>query len=70
MSVIYVANLDSRSPETFVRAVFEEYGPVQNVELLSGCAFVEMANPADAEQAISDLGDRTAWVLRSMPFAA
>ena len=66
MAVIYVSNIDRRSTEQNVRAVFEVYGPVASVNLLPGFAVVEMQEEGHAQKAISDLSDYGSWVVRKM----
>ena len=60
---IYVGNLDFRVDENDLEGIFEEYGPVNSVKLITdkftgkskGFGFVEMENKAEAEKAISQL---------------
>jgi RNA recognition motif-containing protein len=61
MKNIYVGNLDFNASEEQVRALFEQYGSVDNVTLVRdrdtgqprGFGFVEMTNDEEAEKAIS-----------------
>ena len=69
MAVIYVANVDRRTTEANVRSVFEVYGPVANVNLKPGFAFVEMHDDGQAQNAISDLNTQGSWVVRIAPAA-
>lgn len=63
MKNIFVGNLDFRASEESVRALFENYGSVDRVSIMTdrdtgrsrGFAFVEMPNENEAEQAISKL---------------
>ncbi len=63
MKNIFVGNLDFRASEDELRALFENYGTVDRVSILTdretgrsrGFAFVEMPNDGEAEQAISKL---------------
>jgi len=64
MALIYVGNIDRRSTEQNVRSAFEAYGPVANVKLVSGFAFVEMMDDGQAQKAIADLNNRSSWVVR------
>jgi hypothetical protein len=68
MAIIYVGNVDRRSTEATVRSAFEVYGPVANVNLMSGFAVVEMMDDRQAQNAISDLHYQSSWVVR--PVAA
>ena len=62
MKKIFVGNLDFGATEESIRALFEQYGPVESAKLMTdrdsgrsrGFAFVEMAD-ADAEKAINGL---------------
>jgi cold-inducible RNA-binding protein len=63
MKNIFVGNLSFGTTETTVRSVFEAYGAVEGVTLITdretgqsrGFAFVEMSNTAEADLAIADL---------------
>ena len=63
MKNIFVGNLDFAATESSVRALFEPYGSVDRVNLVTdrdtgrsrGFAFVEMANTAEADKAINAL---------------
>jgi hypothetical protein len=76
MALIYVGNIgylgdvDRRSTEANVRSAFEVYGTVANVHLMSGCAFVEMMDDGQAQNAICGLNDQSSWVVRSIAAAA
>jgi cold-inducible RNA-binding protein len=60
---IFVGNLDFSATESSIRTLFERYGSVDRVNLVTdrdtgrsrGFAFVEMADTAQAEQAIAAL---------------
>jgi RNA recognition motif-containing protein len=60
---IFVGNLDFSATESSVRSLFERYGQVDRVNIVTdrdtgrsrGFAFVEMANPAEANKAIAAL---------------
>jgi cold-inducible RNA-binding protein len=60
---IFVGNLDFNSNEETVRSLFERYGTVNSARIMTdretgrsrGFAFVEMANPSEADQAIAAL---------------
>jgi RNA recognition motif-containing protein len=60
---IFVGNLDFNVREEAVRALFENYGAVERVSIMTdretgrsrGFAFVEMTNEGEAERAISAL---------------
>jgi cold-inducible RNA-binding protein len=63
MKNIFVGNLDFGATESSVRTLFEPYGSVERVNLITdretgrsrGFAFVEMTNPAEADRAIEAL---------------
>jgi len=60
---IFVGNLNFQTTQDDLRAVFEPYGTVENVNVITdrdtgqarGFAFVEMANKSEADTAISVL---------------
>jgi RNA recognition motif-containing protein len=60
---IFVGNLDFTATEASVRSIFEPYGAVDRVNLITdrdtgrsrGFAFVEMSDAAQADQAIAAL---------------
>ena len=63
MKNIFVGNLDFAATESSVRSLFEPYGAVERVSLVTdrdtgrsrGFAFVEMTDSAQADQAIAAL---------------
>lgn len=63
MKNIFVGNLDFAATESSVRSLFEPYGKVDRVNLITdrdtgrsrGFAFVEMSDSAQADQAITAL---------------
>ena len=63
---IFVGNLSFGATEDAVRSLFEAYGPVDRVSLVTdretgrarGFGFVEMSNDADGHQAIAALNGR------------
>jgi cold-inducible RNA-binding protein len=63
MKNIFVGNLDFAATESSVRSLFEPYGNVDRVNLVTdrdtgrsrGFAFVEMADAAQADRAIAEL---------------
>jgi cold-inducible RNA-binding protein len=63
MKNIFVGNLDFAATESSIRQLFEPYGSVQRVNLVTdrdtgrsrGFAFVEMADSAEADKAITAL---------------
>ncbi len=80
MKNIFVGNLSYDATEQAVRALFEEYGTVEKVSLITdrdtgrakGFAFVEMSVNAEANQAIEslnghDLGGRALNVNEARP---
>jgi len=60
---IFVGNLDFSVREEAIRSLFETYGTVERVSIMTdretgrsrGFAFVEMTNEGEAERAISEL---------------
>jgi cold-inducible RNA-binding protein len=66
MKKIFVGNLEYGATEDSVRALFEPYGTVDSVRIMTdrdtgrsrGFAFVEMGDPAEAERAITNLNGR------------
>ena len=63
MKNIFVGNLDFNATEASIRSLFERYGTVDRVNVVTdrdtgrsrGFAFVEMSDTAQADQAISAL---------------
>ena len=63
MKNIFVGNLDFAATESSLRSLFEPYGAIERVNLVTdrdtgrsrGFAFVEMTDAAEAERAISAL---------------
>ncbi|HZT31484.1 MAG TPA: RNA-binding protein [Bryobacteraceae bacterium] len=63
MKNIFVGNLDFNATESSVRSLFEPYGNVERVNLITdrdtgrsrGFAFVEMSDSAEADRAIAAL---------------
>jgi len=66
MKNIFVGNLDFSATESSIRSLFEPYGSVERVNLITdrdtgqarGFAFVEMTNSSDADRAIGALNGR------------
>jgi len=66
MKNIFVGNLSYTATEDSVRSMFEEFGPVERVSIVTdrdtgqakGFGFVEMSGDAEAERAISSLSGR------------
>ena len=66
MKKIYVGNLSFSVTEATLRSLFEKYGPVTSANIVKdrdsgqprGFGFVEMANDADAQKAISALNGK------------
>ena len=80
MKNIFVGNLDFGATEASVRALFEPYGAVERVNVVTdrdtgrsrGFAFVEMTDSAEADRAIaglngSDVGGRALNVNEARP---
>jgi cold-inducible RNA-binding protein len=70
MKNIFVGNLNFGATEDAVRSLFEQYGAVERVSIVTdrdtgqprGFGFVEMTANADADRAIAELnGQRTGW---------
>jgi cold-inducible RNA-binding protein len=67
MKNIFVGNLDFAATESSIRALFEPYGNVERVNLITdrdtgrsrGFAFVEMTDAAEADRAIAALNGTT-----------
>lgn len=67
MTNIFVGNLSYQTAEDELRTLFEAYGAVEAVQILTdrdtgqprGFGFVEMANRNEAETAISELNGHT-----------
>ena len=63
MKNIFVGNLDFAATDSSVRSMFEQYGTVDRVNLVTdrdtgrsrGFAFVEMSNTEEADRAIAGL---------------
>ena len=83
MKNIYVGNLSFGTTEQTIRSLFEAYGAVDRVNVVTdrdtgqpkGFAFVEMANDVEAEKAMAaingkDVGGRTLAVNEARPKAA
>jgi cold-inducible RNA-binding protein len=66
MKNIFVGNLSFGATEDAVRSMFEAYGAVERVNLITdrdsgqprGFGFVEMSNNAEADRAIAELNGR------------
>ena len=65
MKKIFLGNLSFTATEDMVRSLFEKYGPVERVNIITkgesgrprGFGFVEMSNDAEAVKAINALND-------------
>jgi cold-inducible RNA-binding protein len=77
---IFVGNLDFGATEESIRSLFQPYGAIERVNLVTdrdtgrsrGFAFVEMTDPAEADRAIealngTDLGGRSLNVNEARP---
>ncbi|MBI2687264.1 MAG: RNA-binding protein [Acidobacteria bacterium] len=66
MKNIFVGNLSFGATEGLIRSLFEQYGAVDRVSIVTdrdtgqsrGFGFVEMPNNAEGDQAINDLNGR------------
>lgn len=80
MKNIFVGNLDFAATEASIRALFEPYGNIERVNLITdrdtgrsrGFAFVEMTDSAEADRAIAalngtDLDGRTLNINEARP---
>ena len=80
MKNIFVGNLDFAATETSLRSLFESYGTVDRVNLITdrdtgrfrGFAFVEMTDASRGDQAIAalngrDLGGRALTINEAKP---
>lgn len=80
MKNIFVGNLDFGATEEAVRSLFQPYGAIERVSLVTdrdtgrsrGFAFVEMTEPAEADRAIealngTNLGGRSLNVNEARP---
>jgi RNA recognition motif-containing protein len=69
MTNLFVGNLASNRTPDDLRRVFQTYGPVEGVEIMTdpetrysrGFAFVEMTNDLEAKKAISHLSGVILW---------
>ena len=55
MTQLYVGNLSAEGDEKSIRLLFGKYGPVREVLMKSGYAFVEFESPIYAEEAMREL---------------
>jgi RNA recognition motif-containing protein len=82
MKNLYVGNLPHSATETELRTLFQPHGDIERVSLVTdrdtgrsrGFAFVEMANAAEADKAITalngtDFGGRTLTINEAKPKA-
>ena len=80
MKNIFVGNLDFSASESAIRSLFEQYGNVERVSVVTdretgrsrGFAFVEMTDAAEADRAITslngtDLDGRTLNIIEARP---
>jgi cold-inducible RNA-binding protein len=66
MKNIFVGNLSFNATEESVRSIFQQYGTVDRVSLITdrdtgqarGFGFVEMSNNSEADRAIAELNGR------------
>jgi RNA recognition motif-containing protein len=69
MNTIFVGNLSANLTPDELRILFQTYGVVEGVEIVTdvdtrysrGFAFVEMASGLEASKAIAELNGTTAW---------
>ncbi|MFZ5801608.1 MAG: RNA recognition motif domain-containing protein [Candidatus Omnitrophota bacterium] len=62
---LYVGNLSYNATEADIQGLFQKYGEIKSVSLITdkysgqskGFAFVEMAKPEDAEKALAENGN-------------
>lgn len=55
---IFIAKLTSSIRERILEEEFERYGPIRNIELKKGYAFIEYEDYRDAGDAIRDMDGR------------
>lgn len=80
MKNIFVGNLDFGATEESIRSLFEQYGVIERINVVTdrdtgrprGFAFVEMTNAAEADRAIeslngTELGGRSLNVNEARP---
>ena len=80
MKNVYVGNLPHSTTESELRALFQPYGEIENVTMVTdrdtgrsrGFAFVEMSSAGDAEKAIAalnntEMGGRTLTINAARP---
>ncbi len=66
---IYVANISFKADENQLRQIFEEYGQVSSIKIVTdretgrsrGFGFVEMPNDGEGKQAINALNGKTVY---------
>lgn len=69
MTNVFVGNLASNRTPDELRALFQTYGPVEGVKIMTdsetrysrGFAIVKMTNDVEAKKAISHLNGATVW---------
>ena len=69
MTNVFIGNLASNRTPDDLRGLFQTYGPVEGVEIMTdpetrysrGFAFVEMTNDLEAKKAISHLNGMILW---------
>ena len=69
MTNLFIGNLASNRTPDELRTLFQTYGPVEGVEIMTdpealcsrGFAFVEMTNHLEAKKAISNLNGMILW---------
>ena len=55
MTQLYVGNLSTEGDEKAIRILFGKYGPVREVLMKNGYAFVEFESPMSADEAMREL---------------
>jgi len=58
MTQLYVGNLSAEGDEKAIRLLFGKYGPVREVLMKNGYAFVEFESPISAEDAMRELNGK------------
>ena len=58
MTQLYVGNLSAEADEKAVRSLFGKFGPVREVLMKSGYAFVEFESPLSGEEAMRELNGK------------
>ena len=58
MTQLYVGNLSAEGDEKAIRTLFCKHGPVREVLMKNGYAFVEYESPLSADEAMRELNGK------------